>query len=124
MAEAKQAEIQRNRIDLLNAVNPYVGTYFSREFVYSDILHLTEEEREKMQKEIQSDAELQQQLQMQQQGAQGPGSTQAAALTNSVGGSVGSGDDIQGPTPYNPSNPQVEHIDRLRIFSKQHGVKL
>lgn len=121
MAEAKQAEIQRNRIDLLNAVNPYVGTYFSREFVYSDILHLTEEEREKMQKEIQSDAELQQQLQMQQQG---PGSTQAAALTNSLGGSVGGGDDIQGPTPYNPSNPQVEHIDRLRIFSKQHGVKL
>lgn len=123
MAEAKQAEIQRNRIDLLNAVNPYVGMYFSREFVYSDILHLTEEERVKMQKEIQNDTELQQQLQMQQQGAQGPGSTQAAALTNSVGGSVGGGDDIQGPTPYNPSNPQVEHIDRLRIFSKQHGVK-
>lgn len=120
MAEAKQAEIQRNRIDLLNAVNPYVGTYFSREFVYSDILHLSEDEREKMQKEMQNDAELQQQLQMQQQG---PGSTQAAALTNSLGGSVGGGDDIQGPTPYNPSSPQVEHIDRLRIFSKQHGVK-
>ena len=36
---------------------------------------------------------------------------------------VGGGDDIQGPAAYNPSNPQVEHIDRLRIFSKQHGVK-
>jgi hypothetical protein len=123
MAEAKQAEIQRNRIDLLNAINPYVGTYFSREFVYTDILHLTEEDREKMQKEIENDQQLQQQLQMQQQGAQQPGSTQAAALTNSLGGSVGSGDDIQGPAPYNPSNPQVEHIDRLRLFTKQHGVK-
>lgn len=123
MAEAKQAEIQRNRIDLLNAVNPYVGTYFSREFIYTDILHLSEEDREKMQKEIEADQQLQQQLQMQQQAAQGPGSTQAAALTNSLGGTVGGGEDIQGPTPYNPSNPQVEHIDRLRIFSKQHGVK-
>jgi hypothetical protein len=86
-------------------------------------LHLTEEERLKIQKEIQQDQQLQQQLQMQQQGAQQPGSTQAAALTNSLGGSVGSGDDIQGPAPYNPSNPQVEHIDRLRLFTKQHGVK-
>jgi hypothetical protein len=123
MAEAKQAEIQRNRIDLLNAINPYVGTYFSREFVYTDILHLTEEERLKMQKEIEQDQQLQQQLQMQQQGMQAPGSTQAAAFTNSLGGPVGGGDDLQGPAPYNPSNPQVEHIDRLRLFTKQHGVK-
>jgi hypothetical protein len=131
ISEAKQAEIQRNRIDLLNAVNPYVGTYFSREFVFEEILQLTQEDREKMQKEIQNDTELQTILQQQQpwqlqqmemQKNAGPGSQQAAAFSRNV-----TGDAATQPAEsaaYNPSNPQVENIDRLRIFSKQHGVKL
>jgi hypothetical protein len=131
ISEAKQAEIQRNRIDLLNAVNPYVGIYFSREFVFEEILQLTQEERDKMQKEIQNDTELQTILQQQQpwqlqqmemQKNAGPGSQQAAAFSRNV-----TGDAATQPAEsaaYNPSNPQVENIDRLRIFSKQHGVKL
>lgn len=118
MAEAKQAEILRNRIDLLNAINPYVGMYFSREYIYNDVLHMTEEEIEKMKKEIETDTDLQQQLMAQQQGMAGPGSEQAAAFSqNLVGGANAQ------PTPYNPSNPQVEELDTVRLF-KQHGVKL
>jgi hypothetical protein len=130
MAEAKQAEIQRNRIDLLNAINPYVGTYFSREFVFNDVLQLTQEEIDKMQKEIQNDTQLQTLLQQQQpwqlqqmemQKNAGPGSQQAAAFSKNVTGDA-AGQTVD-PAAYNPSNPQVENIDRLRIFSKQHGVK-
>jgi hypothetical protein len=84
-----------------------------------------------MQKEIQNDTELQTILQQQQpwqlqqlemQKNAGPGSQQAAAFSRNV-----TGDAATQPAEsaaYNPSNPQVENIDRLRIFSKQHGVKL
>ena len=100
IAEAKQSEILRNRIDLLNAVNPYVGAFFSREWVYDNVLHLNDDEVDQMQEEIHNDTDLQQQMQLQQQG---PGSTQAAAMTNSLGGNQ--------PQPYNPSNPKVEELD-------------
>ena len=94
MAEAKEAEILRNRIDLLNQINPYIGTYFSREFVYEKVLHLDDEDIEKMKKEIEADTELQQQQPQQEELP--PGSLQLGnAQTN-------------GPQPYNPNNPMVE----------------
>ena len=114
MSEAREAEIMRNRIDLLNQIQPYVGTYFSREFVYSDILHLTEEDRERIQKEIDADTELQQQMSAQQAG---PGSVQAAALSNETGGAAPSTD--AGPQPYDPNNPQVEQ----RLINKMMLIK-
>jgi hypothetical protein len=108
LSEAKEAEIMRNRIDLLNQINPYVGTYFSREFVYSDVLHLDLEDIQKMKSEIDNDTDLQQQLSAGQQPSAGGG---APALGAPLMG--------QQPTPYNPSNPVVETID----FLKKAGVK-
>jgi hypothetical protein len=104
-AEAKEAEIQRNRIDLLNQINPFVGTYFSREYVYDRILHLTEEEWDEMQEQIKADTELQQQMAAQQgQGPDGQPQDQQP-----------SGDQ---PAPYNPDNPVVETstINNVRIL--------
>ena len=102
-AEAKEAEIQRNRIDLLNQINPFVGTYFSREYVYDRILHLTEEEWDEMQEQIKADTDLQQQMAA-QQGPDGQPQDQQP-----------SGDQ---PAPYNPDNPVVESatINNVRIF--------
>ena len=100
IAESKASEIARNRLDLLNAVQPYVGNYFSREYVRDKILHLTQEEIDKMQQEIDADQTLQQQLQAQQQAA--PGEEQAAALTRSVS------QQSQQPAAYDPNNPMVE----------------
>jgi hypothetical protein len=95
MAEAKEAEILRNRVDLLNQVIPYVGTYFSREFVYEKILRLEDEDVDEMKKQIDDDPELQQQMQQQaQMQTQQPGQQQ----TQQPGT----------PQPYNPSNPVVE----------------
>ena len=108
LSEAKEAEILRNRIDLLNQINPYVGTYFSREFVYSDVLHLDLEDIEKMKSEIDNDTDLQQQQSAGQQPSAGGG---APALGAPLMG--------QQPAPYNPSNPVVETID----FLKKAGVK-
>ena len=96
IAEAKESEIMRNRLDLLNSINNYVGTYFSREYVYDKILHMTDEEVETMKTDIENDTELQQQMAAQQeqpgQALQGPPQQQ------------------QLPAPYNPENPVVEMV--------------
>ena len=106
LSEAKMAEIMRNRIDLLNQIQPYVGTYFSREFIYKDILHLDEEEVAQLKKDIDGDVDLQQQMALQQQ-AGAPGGTPASIPPAQA-------------KPYNPSNPQVESIDFKLIKA---GVK-
>lgn|SRR5574343_546129 len=79
--EVKQAEILRNRIDLLNQVQPYVGTYFSMEYVNKEILKLTDEEIENIVKQNQENPPPMTQT---MDGVAGPSSMQAAALTNST----------------------------------------
>jgi hypothetical protein len=105
-AEAKESEILRNRIELLNAIQPYVGSYFSREYVFNNVLRLNEEEIEKMQQEIDADPKLQQMLQDQQgQNQQGQPLTQPGAPQGSA------------PTPYDPNNPVVEDtINNVRVL--------
>ena len=100
IAEAKQSEIMRNRLDLLNSINNYVGTYFSREYVYDKILHMTDEEVEDMKADIANDTDLQQQMATQQSG---PGAEQAAAMSRELANQ-------QQPAPYNPDNPMIEMI--------------
>jgi hypothetical protein len=112
-AEAKQAEILRNRVDLLNAVNPYVGSYFSREWVYDKVLHLDEEEIEKMHKELEADTDLQQQMQAQQTG---PGNMPAQGPENNMAGPANQ------PAPYDPSNPRVEQLDINTIKLLKSGA--
>ena len=51
-AELKEAELMTARITLLNQVVPYIGRYYSMMWVRKNILHLSEEEIEEMQKEI------------------------------------------------------------------------
>jgi hypothetical protein len=83
----------------LNSINNYVGTYFSREYVYDKILHMTDEEVEDMKADIANDTDLQQQMAAQQAG---PGAEQAAAMSREVS--------TQQPAPYNPENPVVEMV--------------
>ena len=99
IAEAKEAEITRNRIDLLNAIQPFVGTYFSREYVYDKILHMTEDEVEEQQDLIANDTELQQMMAAQAQETQGPAPQGQLQ-----------GQKPQQPAPYDPNNPVVEIV--------------
>jgi hypothetical protein len=50
--ELKDAETMRNRIDLLNQVQPYVGFYFSKQYVQRKILRMSDEDIEDMNEEI------------------------------------------------------------------------
>jgi len=53
--EMKSAENYRNQLDLLNMVNPYVGTYFSKNFVMKNVLRMSDDEIKQMKKEIESE---------------------------------------------------------------------
>ena len=57
--ELKDAEVWQNRLQLLGLVDPYVGRYFSQNWVKKNVLQLDDEEIEEMEKEIESEPEPQ-----------------------------------------------------------------
>jgi len=54
-AELRDAEILRERIDMLGQVEPYVGNFFSKSWVRKHILHQTEEEIAEIENEIEEE---------------------------------------------------------------------
>jgi hypothetical protein len=79
--EMKDAENMRNRLDLLNMAQPYVGMYLSKEFVRKKILRLTDEEIEEIEDQNEEDPvvspeEADQMAQMQQPQGQSNGQSQ------------------------------------------------
>jgi len=50
--ELKNAEILRERLDMLGQVESYVGTYFSKEYVKKNILRMSDEEIEEIETQI------------------------------------------------------------------------
>jgi hypothetical protein len=53
--EMKDAENLRNRIDLVNQMQPFVGTYFSKAYIMKSVLRFTDEEIETMEAQIESE---------------------------------------------------------------------
>ena len=51
-SELKDQEIISQRVETLSIITPYIGTYFSRNYVYKKILNMTDEEIAQMQQEI------------------------------------------------------------------------
>ena len=71
--EIKEAENLRNRIDVLNQMSPYVGVYFSKQYIRKNVLKMTDAEIETIEQEIEDEPPTI------QPGM--PGSDQAAALS-------------------------------------------
>lgn len=53
--ELKEAELLTNRAQLLQMLDPYVGTYLSREYIYKHVLRFTDDEIEEIQAQIESE---------------------------------------------------------------------
>ena len=51
-AELKEAEILRERLDMLGNIDSYIGTFFSKKWVQKNVLNMTEYEIDDMQKEM------------------------------------------------------------------------
>lgn len=56
--EAKDLENLRNRIDIVNEMEPLVGIYFSQEYVKKEILKQTDDDIKLMQKQMDNEKEL------------------------------------------------------------------
>jgi hypothetical protein len=67
-SELKEAELLNNRLLLINSVTPFVGTYFSKNWVRKNVLNMNEEEINMMEQEIAyENAVVAEQQQIQQQ---------------------------------------------------------
>ena len=53
--ELREAELLQNRLQMVSQVDPFVGRYFSNNYVMNKILMMTDEEIEAMQEEIQKE---------------------------------------------------------------------
>ena len=53
--EMKDSENLRNRVDIINQMQPYVGTYFSKQYIMRTVLRMTDEEIGQMEEQIQSE---------------------------------------------------------------------
>ncbi len=56
-AELKDAELLRERLQTLDQISQYVGTYFSKDYVMKNVLGFTEEDVEKMQDDAEKNQE-------------------------------------------------------------------
>lgn len=56
-AELKDAELMRERLSLLAAVDPYTGRYFSQAWIQRNVLRLTDDQIKEMQDEIDEEKE-------------------------------------------------------------------
>lgn len=54
-SEMKESELLTTRITLLNMMIPYIGTYYSMSYVKKNVLHLTEEEQQEIDKEMEEE---------------------------------------------------------------------
>ena len=53
--ELREAELLQNRLQMVGLVDPYIGRYFSQNYVMNKVLMMTDEEIEKMQDQIQEE---------------------------------------------------------------------
>jgi hypothetical protein len=72
-AELKEAELVRERLSLLGSVDPYVGRYYSMEWIQRNVLRLSDDDIKEMQKQIDQEKEaglIMDPMQIAQQGQQ------------------------------------------------------
>jgi len=69
-SEMREAELLRERLNLLGTVDPYIGRYYSTEWVKKNVLQLSDEEIMKMDKQMKKEGAILQQPEIDQDGVQ------------------------------------------------------
>ena len=54
-AEMRDMDLLRDRLDVLNTIEPYIGQYFSKKYVQKQVFRMSDEEIDSMQKEMESE---------------------------------------------------------------------
>tara|TARA_R110000868_G_scaffold124490_10_gene329152 strand:+ start:10911 stop:12623 length:1713 start_codon:yes stop_codon:yes gene_type:complete len=94
--ELKEAELIANRIQTLNFVDPYVGRYYSKEWVQKNILQLTDEDIEEMEAQM-----------SQEDSDGGPSAPVGNIMGTGAAGTVDQNGNPMAPIPMAPSTPVV-----------------
>lgn len=94
--ELKEAELIANRIQTLNFVDPYVGRYYSKEWVQKNILQLTDEDIEEMEAQM-----------AQEDSDGGPSAPVGNVMGTGAAGTVDQNGNPMAPIPMAPSTPVV-----------------
>ena len=101
-AELKEAELVRERLSLLGSVDPYVGRYYSMEWIQRNVLRLSDDDIKEMQKQIDKEKAaglIMDPLQIAQQGQQ------ELMNPDGAGGGVAGGGGVA-PVPAPNPSPQ------------------
>jgi hypothetical protein len=112
-AELKEAELVRERLSLLGSVDPYVGRYYSMEWIQRNVLRLSDDDIKEMQKQIDKEKEaglIMDPMQIAQQGQQelmNPDGVGGA----SGGGGTGAVAPVPAPNPSPQDNAQTPRGD-------------
>ena len=99
-AELKEAELIRERLSLLSSVDPYVGRYYSMQWIQKNVLKLTDKEIKDMQIQIEKEMREGKVMNPQQIAAQG----QAELSADAQGDSGAGGGASTAPAPASDSS--------------------
>jgi hypothetical protein len=101
-AELKEAELIRERLSLLSSVDPYVGRYYSMQWIQKNVLKLTDKEIKDMQIQIEKEMREGKVMNPQQIAAQGQAELSADAQENA--GAGGGASQAPAPAPASDSS--------------------
>lgn len=108
-AELKEAELVRERLSLLGSVDPYVGRYYSMEWIQRNVLRLSDDDIKEMQKQIDKEKAaglIMDPMQIAQQGQQELMNPDGAG-----GAGGGGGAPVPAPNPSPQDNAQTPKGD-------------
>ena len=98
--ELKEAELITSRVSLLQLVDPFVGKYFSQEWIRKNILQQTDEDIEEIKEQIAMEAQAAQQQQ-----------ADAEAQANAQGMTIDPNSGQRVPLPAPPVGPNGEQLN-------------
>ena len=104
--ELKEAELLQNRMQTLQVLDPYIGRFFSEQWVKSKVLRFNDDEIEKMDEQMEEEAQEQ-------------AEKEAAAAAQQQGGDDGSQDQQQQPQQQQQGGAKGQSDDRVAQINNQ-----
>ena len=122
--ELKETELLRERIEILGSMEPYMGTFFSKDYVWKKVLRMNDAEKEEMLDQLKSESE---------EGSDGGGfdMDDSDGITRHPEKGNGNGDEPEddpfGDEPDEPEDDEdqepEDNVDIDSGFTKRKGVR-
>jgi hypothetical protein len=120
--ELKEAELVRERLSLLGSVDPYVGRYYSMEWIQRNVLRLTNDDIKEMQKQIDAEKEAGLIMDPAQIAQQGQAELAAGGSASGAGGDTAGApapaQDQASPSPKGDLSLNNEYTPSMRMISR------